>query len=111
MVLMGAGSASGAPAPGFSPDRERRKIESIEMNAAGDAGIVRTVPEVLGEPAGAFHFGAPRCKGRSLGAATLEQLHVALRTGQLVTIAATSTGDGETAVACIRTVTFWGPQS
>jgi hypothetical protein len=101
---------AGAVGPTFEPDRERRRIESIEMNGAGDAGVVRTVPEVLGEPASAFHFGAPHCKGRTLGAATLEQLHVALRTRQLVTIEATQTGEGERAVSCIATVKFWAPE-
>lgn len=107
-VLLGAPEAPGA---GFQPDRERRRLESIEMSAGGDAGVIRTVPEVLGEPAGAFHFGAPRCKGRPLGAATLEQLHVALRARQLVTIDATEVGQGERAVACVSTVTFWAPEN
>lgn len=111
LLVLGTGAAGPGSDSTFQPDRERRRIESIEVSAAGDAGVIRTVPEVLGEPAGAFHFGAPRCKGRSLAAATLEQLHTALRTRQLVTIEARATGEGETAVACVETVTFWAPET
>lgn len=107
IVSMLAVTASATADPTVSPDeRDRRRLEAIEMNAAGDAGVVRTVPEYLGEPDGAYHFGAPRCRGRTLGASTLEQLHLALRTGQLVTIAATEAADGG---RCIRAVTFWAP--
>jgi hypothetical protein len=100
-----------AAAPGpEDPPRDRRKLEAIEMNAAGDAGVVRTVPEYLGQTNGVFHFGAPHCKGKTLGPPTLEQLHLALRSGQLVTINATDhaapTGD---TIRCIATIVFWSP--
>lgn len=111
LLAFGTGAAGPGSDSTFQPDRGRRRIESIEVSAPGDAGVIRTVPDVLGEPAGTFHFGAPRCKGRSLAAATLEQLHIALRTRQLVTIDARTTGEGGAAVACVETVTFWAPET
>ena len=100
-------SATAADAP--SKDG-RRRLTSIEVDAAGDAGVIRTEAEYLGEKPGELYFGAPHCGGTRLGTATLDQLHQALRTKQLVTLTptkATAGGDHP----CLGTVTFWSPET
>jgi hypothetical protein len=84
----------------------RRHLHSIEVAADGAAGVLRTEPEFLGETPGAVHFGAPHCKGHALGAATLEQLHAALRSRQWVTLGAVSS-EQDPKVRCLATVVFW----
>ena len=100
-----AAAAVPEPIPG------RLKLEAIEMNAGSEAGVVRTVAEVLGEPAGVYHFGAPHCRARTLGATMLEQLHVAMRSGQFVSIDASEAQSGGETIRCIKSVTFWAPST
>ena len=66
-----------APAVEVKPDRER--IESIELNAAGVAGVIHTSPEFMRGSEREYHFGSGACKSHTLGDRTLEQLVAAMR--------------------------------
>ncbi len=100
-------SATAADAP--SKDG-RRHLTSIEVDAAGTAGVIRTQAEYLGEKPGELYFGGPHCAGTRIGTTTLEQLHQALRTKQLVTLTPTKPSAGGEH-PCLDTVTFWAPET
>jgi hypothetical protein len=91
-----------APGPA-KPDREQ--IESIELNAAGTAGVIRTRPEFMRDGDAVYHFGEGACKAHKLGDRTLEQLSLALRNRHFVEIAAEERGDQH----CVARVTFFAP--
>ncbi len=97
-----------APATTTKPDRER--IESIELDASGRAGVIRTSPEFMRGTNAEYRFGEGTCKGTRLGDHTLEQLTIAMRERHLVKITADTRGGSDDPVQCVRRVTFFAPE-
>jgi hypothetical protein len=96
-----------APESATKPDRER--IESIELDASGQAGVIRTSPEFMRGTNAEYRFGEGACKGSRLGERTLEQLLEAMRERHLVKITADVRGGADAPVQCVRRVTFFAP--
>jgi hypothetical protein len=96
-----------APEPGSKPDRER--IESIELDASGQAGVIRTSPEFMRGTNAEYRFGEGACKGHRLGDRTLEQLVAAMREKHMVKITAEARGSADAPTQCVRRVVFFAP--
>ena len=96
-----------APEVASKPDRER--IESIELDGRGQAGVIRTSPEFMRGTNAEYRFGEGACKGSRLGDRTLAQLTEAMRERHLVKITADTRGSTDAPVLCVRRVTFFAP--
>jgi hypothetical protein len=97
-------------APEAAPKPDRERIESIELDASGQAGVIRTSPEFMRGTNAEYRFGEGPCKAHKLGDRTLEQLMDAMRAKHLVKITADDRGSEDTAVKCVRRVTFFAPE-
>jgi hypothetical protein len=97
------------PEVATKPDRER--IESIELDASGRAGVIRTSPEFMRGTNAEYRFGEGPCKAHKLGDRTLEQLLAAMRGQHLVKITADPRGAEPSAVLCVRRITFFAPDA
>jgi hypothetical protein len=97
----------------IDPPEPRERIEALELDAAGRGGTIRTRSVYLvGEEAHAsYGFGQGACRAHTVAPATLDALHEALRSGQLVRIHASARAgtDGDP-VKCVERVTFFAPQ-
>lgn len=88
-------------------DTTRERIETITLAGSGTAGTVTTLPEFMQGSPTTYVFGSGACKKYKLGARTLEQLFVAMRTGSLLDISADTVERGGEQTRCIRSVTFF----
>jgi hypothetical protein len=98
-----------APEAASKPERER--IEAIELDASGQAGVIRTSPEFMRGGDAEYRFGDGPCKGHRLGDRTLEQLMDAMQAKHFVKIAADDRGSAEKPIRCVRRVTFFAPDA
>ena len=98
-----------APEVASKPERER--IEAIELDGSGQAGVIRTSPEFMRGGDAEYRFGDGPCKAHRLGDRTLEQLMDAMQAKHFVKITADDRGGEDKPVRCVRRVTFFAPDA
>jgi hypothetical protein len=110
LVAIGVPGLLGAPdAWAVDPPEPKERIEALEIDASGRAGLIRTRPVTLAAAGGTYLFGEGACRAHGIAPSTLEALHHALRTGQSIRVHAARVDREGSPSYCVERVTFFGP--